>query len=235
MDDRFGSHITHFSASNNAGPGTLYETLPDGSLGVFYGRQALNQPPFNFPPGAANVNPEAQCSNKDASSLLASVNASLATNAVKGISADLNAAVNQANSITVDPMTFAVEDLQLGPFQQWVNDLPAGNLYKQDVSKKGFLLLYRAVRVNGLHATLTYSQDNTFDVSGKFSPSGAGTIASASAGFKAEAKDNKTLEITATSPFYIAGELVTFSGPAGAGPAIIPLVPTVDNSKERHP
>jgi hypothetical protein len=229
-NDLFGPKVTRFGASNNVGVGTMYHVRPGGGYDLWFSQQTLTSAPYNMA-NVVHMQNDAGCSVQSSKSGSMSFSAGLVTAAVKGISADVAAAINDSESLTIEPTTFAIEDLEGGPFLAWAQALPATNAYRANLSKPDYVIMTRAIKVNGLKATITVKRDSSLDVGGKFSPTGK-TIASAEAKFNVKRTSDRTVEITSQSPFYIAGELGHFDPNAMAGGQPFQPVGMIDLSKE---
>ena len=234
--DLFGPRITRFGASNNAGAGTMYRARPNGGYDLWFSQQTLNEPPYDLDgaPNRIRRHNVAGCTVQSNRTGSMNLGAGVVTTAVKGISGDVAAAFENAESVVIEPTTFSIEEIEGGPFLAWVRSLPADNDYRTSLSKQGFVIMTRAIRVNRLNATVTIKQGASADVAGKFEPAGE-DIVNANATFNVKRTGDRTVQITSDEAFYIAGELSRFDPTAMAGGNPFQPVGMVDLSKEARP
>jgi hypothetical protein len=231
-DDRFSNHITHFDPSNSVGACSLFEVKPEGGYMLYFSSDTLKSK-YSMPTDVIHLNNPAACQNTSSNQTTVNAGVSLQTSAVKGISADLSTAIDDAESVEFAPATFTVEEIEAGNFEIWLHALPADNPFRQKLLTKGFVLMNRAVRLDSMKVTIHIKKDSSFDAKATFSPAAASAIANANGHFDVTANDEKTVVVSSTQPFYVEGELAQWSegGAAAGAPPIKPAI--VDISQEK--
>jgi hypothetical protein len=212
--DVLGSKFSYFGPSNNVGPGAVWRERGDGGLALVWPVDIIAP---KFPTGVVHRNPPMTCSGVAGSTFDGKVGASLITSAVKGISVDAQAALNNAKSINVSVDSVTIEQIAEGPYQAYIDANP-NSAYVKDASKKANLVSSVAYKVSGFKASLTYSSGGAASAEAAFKPGGASSsIASIGANFNVKSTSNDTLEITSKDPFYIGAILGHYDASAGIG------------------
>jgi hypothetical protein len=221
------SNFLYFGPSNDYGPGSILERLPDNNYQPRWTTTSIGGQA-----GYIHENPPASC--KGTKKTTSSMNASLAlTSDFAPVSGDLGGDFKNAKTITASVDLWQKVDLVTGPFGEYINSPMASPKVKTDLGRPNRFIIGVAYKVKGLVATIEFSRTVDASLKAKYS----GQIASlqgaqASVGFTGTWTDDRTLELRSASEFYIAGTLIPVTPTGEVGVAAVPsfnLGKEVDN------
>jgi len=196
--------------SNVVGAGSIFRSIDNGGYALRW-----TSTDIGGAPGWTQVNNEASCSGNEIKKT--DVNVGLSLTGVPTIDGDVSADFASARDVTVTVDAWRLEVIKENAWWDRVKSPGAPATLLQDATGQGRFVIDQAIRVDGVKATITFKSDVTpalkAKYEGKIGGLGSGGI---NASFKGEFSDNRTLTLTATQPFYIAGSLrpITAQGPA---------------------
>jgi hypothetical protein len=197
----------YFGASNNIGPGSIWRKRPAPQEGY--------SPRWIIKDAPVNKGSTSNCTGTAAAQAEFGGGATL-QNAVTPVTGTLGIEFKRAQKVVLRPTGFRWDDVLEGPYEAYLQKQASGDI-KADMTPANMrLVMQRALWVNGLSADLEFDSSTGVDVKGKVKE---GPLAVSELGFNANAKwtGNTKLTLTSTEGFYIAGEMVAFSG-GFAGP-----------------
>lgn len=123
--------------------------------------------------------------------------------------------LQNATNVSVNATSASWDTLQEGPYDSYINSLPPDNpLRHNELDSGDDLVVFRALRISGFSATLTFNQNDYLNL--KKDPAAVQKTLSDSIGGSVNisfTSDDK-LVITTAGDFYIGGELASYK-PAG--------------------
>lgn len=213
VSDLNGSKVLFFGPSNVLGPGSIWREAAADAGGGYRVRWDSNAIPDgkNWSKGGG----EFACQGNRSTKLSAGASAGFASD-IAPLSADAKADFEKAKSVEVKASMMKWDLLVEGPFEQAVVGLPASNAIKQDLAKPGRLVMYRALKVRGFEAKLTFDTKTGAELQGKYK---GGVLKSVNgelgAGLNFKWVNDGELVLSAPADFYVAGELVRFDSGGG--------------------
>jgi hypothetical protein len=212
------SNILYFGPSNTTGPGSVFRKAADADFRIRWPAGDL------VPPAPVTIivrGADSACSGSTQTN--SDFGASLSfSGQPTPISAGLQADFKKASSVDVQAGKIAWDTVAEGPYKQYVDSLPGASGAQKDLFTGQMLVLYRALRVSGYAVALQFSSTDAANLQAKYSgPQLGGAL---SAGLNATWGSNGKLTLSASSDFYIAGQLVKYTagGFAEQGDAIAP-------------
>lgn len=232
VSDLNSSKMLFFGPSNVLGPGSIWrEASPSDGGGYRVRWDSTALPPE---PKWSKGGGEFSCQGSKRTSFSGGATASFASD-LAPLSADIKADFSKAKNIEVKASMMKWDLLLEGPFEQTVVGLPAGSPVKQDLAKPGRLVLYRALKVSGFEAKLTFDNSTSGELKAKYTGGALKSVNGAlGVGMNLKWTSANELELSAPSDFYIAGELVRFDAgggfaAAGKSPFSLPIDVAVDS------
>jgi hypothetical protein len=206
--DQLANKILYLGPSNSLGPGTLWRREPTGGMFLRY---ALSDAIANRARRDRLILPgvDATCSGTKAASWSLQPSVLLELK-LAPLNAQVSADLNKAKSVTASVAGWSLDQIREGPFEEWLSS----NLtspYAVDARRDSRVVEVRAIRVVGFTAALHFTTSDATSLKVKYSGSNLLT-ADLGVGLAATWKDETTLELTSTNPFYIGGEVYPLKG-----------------------
>jgi len=233
VSDLNGKKILFFGPSNVLGPGSIWRQPSaenGGGYRVRYKSDAIpNQSSWSSSGG------DFACQGNRTTTLTGGATAGFASD-LAPLSAETKADFERAKTAEIKVQKMRWDMLLEGPFENAILALPADNSVRQDLTKPGRYILYRALKVQGFEAKLSFDTKTGAELQSKYT---GGALKSVNgefgAGLSFKWLNESELVISAPNDFYIAGELVRFEsggGFANAGKSrFSPPVDVVPGSK----
>lgn len=213
-NDLLGPNVLYFGPSNNQGPGTVFVNFVSGGTQVSH----LVSEYVKNPDSVIIAGNTFKCGVNSTSKMNMSAVASASLGSILPVSGELGFDLKKAKTLTIGTDSVQWDQLIVGPYISLIRDLPDDNSVKRDLLTDHQPVLARALKVKGLTATLDFSSNVGPTVKAKFPfphvPSSQGGV-NITGNWESDTK----LTLTATSDFYIAGELRKYSPELGlSGP-----------------
>ncbi|WNF47371.1 hypothetical protein RHP75_02705 [Pseudomonas sp. SG20056] len=226
--DLNGKKILFFGVSNSIGPGSVWREATDG------GGYRLRLDSSKIP-GSSNWvknGSEFDCQGSSSTKLSGGAVVDFASS-VAPLSADLKTEFSKAKSVEVKVSKLNTVLIEEVGFEQAVKALPPASPEKDEMSKPGRLVMYRAILVSGFEAKLSFDTDVGAELSAKLKDGALQSInGELGAGVNVRWISNKELVLSSPNSFYIAGELAKFDTGGGfASASQSPSVETIDIQK----
>jgi len=216
QNDLLGPNVFYFGPSNSLGPGTVFQPFASGGTQESFLLESYIKPPDRvISPNPAVFTCSAQRAVKS------NIGAELPLDAALPVGASVGAHLKRARTVKVWADELQWVSLLTGEYRQAVIGLPDSNAVKQAISKEGHLVLARALRVKGMKAELEFATDVGADVKAKVPDISGDKEVKLNGSWDGNTK----LTLTATSDFFIAGELRRWSETGLAAGEIGELAP----------
>lgn len=227
VSDLNGTKVLFFGPSNVLGPGSIWREASAADGGGYRVRWDSNALPAE--PKWSKGGGEFACQGSKKTSFSGGATAGFASD-LAPLSADIKADFAKAKNVEVKASMMKWDLLLEGPFEEAVLGLPSNSLVKQDLAKPGRLVLYRALKVSGFEAKLTFDNSTSGDLKAKYTGGALKAVnGELGVGMNMKWTSANELEISAPSDFYIAGELVKFAAGGGfAASGKSPFSPPID-------
>ncbi|ANY16965.1 hypothetical protein [Bordetella pseudohinzii] len=206
--------LLFFGPSNALGPGSIWrqaDAATGGGYRVRWRDHAI--------PGAQDWSIPGRsftCNGKDAVKLSGKAAAAFGSDILR-ISGQMQADIALAKQVEFKAASMRWDEVVEGPFEHAVGKLPGNNPVKQDLSKPGRLVLYRALKVYGFEAKLIFDTPVGATLQSRYPGNmvlpGHDTL-SANLSWRSQSE----LHISVPNGFYVAGQLVPFDAQDGFCP-----------------
>jgi hypothetical protein len=205
VSDLIPEKIMYFGPSLNVGPGTVWRKAENNSYRLRWTLDSMPTHSNDFLQTGAKFD----CKGASSTKFEADSSIGFSSNLSK-VSGNIAADFKEATDIEVKASQLQWDLVIEGPYEQFVKSLPPKNGgFRTDLEKGGKLVLYRALKVTGYEATLTFDSQTGTSIKGKYSDTITSTNFSPS--LNLAWSGNTELKITSKEDFYIAGELVSYS------------------------
>lgn len=212
--DLDGDTTLFFGPSNSLGPGSIWR-LAGASTGGGYRVRWRDQ----AVPGARTWSLPGRafsCEGMDAIKLSGEAVGQFSAD-ILPVSGQMQTDLALARQVEFRTASMRWDEVLEGPFEEAVAKLPSGNPVKEDLSKPGRLVLYRALKVYGFEAVLTFDAPVAEKLRARYHSHvvlpGHDTL-SANLTWTSRSE----LRVTVPSGFYVAGQLVPFNAEQGFCP-----------------
>lgn len=222
VSDLLGPNVVYLGPSNALGPGTIFQKFADGGIQPSHLLKEYAPSPDSLMSPAQTFT----CAADSSSSIKLDGSTTLPT--ALAVSGSVSGAFSSASTVTVKAESLEWDQLVTGPYKSLVSGLPDSNSVKTDLQNPNQLVLSRALLVKGMTAVLEFkgSAGGTAKLSVPSGPVPKDANSNIGIDLSANWEGDTKLTLTATSAFYIAGELRHYSGGlAGGSPVIGPLEP----------
>lgn len=213
VSDIDSKKMLYFGPSNTLGPGSIWREAPENAGGGYRVRWDSTAVP-----GVSNWSrdgAEFACQNATRRRLTGQAAATFASQ-LSPLSAEASADFARAKSAEVKASMMKWDLLLEGPYEQAVIGMPPGSQVQEDLRRPGRLVLYRALKVRGFEAKMTFDDAVGAQLQGKYSgPAIKALNGELGAGLNFRWTNAGELIITSPGDFYVAGELVPFDSGAG--------------------
>lgn len=221
VSDLDGQKILFFGPSNTLGPGSIWREAPAEANGGYRARWDANAVPNAK--AWSRTGSEFSCQASSTTTFSGEAAAALTTD-IAPLAADVQAAFKSARSVEVKTTMMRWDLLLEGPYELALLGLPGNSALKKDLMETGRLVLYRALKVRGFEAKLSFDKDTSAALKAKYQ-GGVLKASNSAVGTDLNYSWSSASELLITSPndFYVAGQLVKITAghfESSAGPGI---------------
>lgn len=205
-DTKITRNTIYLGPSNNIGLGSVWSRSGSGYL--------LKRLPPDLPWQLVSTGNWVGGSGRSTNSVSASVAADVIISQMPGLSAGLKASLSKVDDVQVTAAAWREVQIIGDDYSEWVTR-PENEAYRRSMTGIDRVVVYRALQVKGLEATLHFTAGGASEAFAKYDAALESasrlSISDISAGAKAELGGDDTLVITASTPFIIRAEFGRFT------------------------
>lgn len=220
VNDLNGEKVLYFGPSNVLGPGSVWREASADAGGGYRARWDSTSIPTQSV--WAKMGAEFTCQGSKTTKISGGAAAKVSSQ-LTPLNGEVAADLSRATSVEVKASKMAWDVLLEGPYEQAVLQLESNSPIRQDLEKTGRLVMYRALKVQGFEAKMSFDKSAAAELKAKYS-GGALQALNGELGAGLNVKWASETEMVITSPgdFYVAGELVRYE-PTGFASAAVEI------------
>jgi hypothetical protein len=208
VNDLNGDKVLYFGPSNVLGPGSVWREASADAGGGY--RVRWDSTAIPTPATWAKTGAEFTCQGSKTSKISGGATAKF-TSQLAPLNGQVAADLSRATSVEVKASKMKWDLLLEGPYEQAVRQLAANSAIRQDLEKPGRLVMYRALKVQGFEARMSFDRSAAAELQAKYSGGALQKLnGELGAGLNVKWTSETEMVITAPGDFYVAGELVPY-------------------------